>query len=1005
MSTSTLTPGDEKQDKKLNHVQEDADSRFDLTGAEKRGTINMDDFERNFGENADSGREDSNIDKLRNQESEGDGTAPWKTDVPGPAGSSTWQKIRTVAKKRGWIPTVLALFGIGGAGLAGVLGPMALPINLMENLSISNDSSSTSLERRFMKVFGFSTKESDPICAKTSKNIKCKMGRISNKALSQLAKKGVVAFDYDGKKTGYPTKNPTGYTIEVDGKKLNIASGDLTGYLVKNPKTAAKILGTKGAFNLRLKAWSGKYINKKLFSTFGVSKNGGVADGEKSTKKTVSEKYKESLQKLRDKIPGLEKLTGPSGVVETVEKKISGHLSKSKKAGAAYTLAVAGCISVKAPSYIAAGVAGVQLAQLLPIISDVILSPGSKIKASGVDITNSITPSDAENVGNLVTTKTARPSDGKMTSALDSVYLQSALGINKNKPAVSNDFTPGIGVLKNKAFVAANQAEKASESTCNALMSPAAMYTALAVDSATTIAASATIVGGLVKIVASFAITEIATKVTVKLAGNLAKDAIEFVGKNDKIAVAEGEQFGDVLGISAASFFSSGGMARNLPTLKTSQLSDFAMMQTENENFQKDMDIASLSPFDITSRYTFLGSIVYDMNMTSVANGTYSGGFFSSLLNLAHLPIANLSQDTSAATNFTDNSCGYAADFGLETANEADTPAINMAGMPCTGLTSDQANMSTDDALTLIQNEGWLDETQDIPDGATIDDLVGNYIIEGTPLSDFIETCGSPQTGDYLFNSAGCTTTSSTKSTTKVAANSVDASGCYTKEDGTKICSSDSGDFSDANTAGVKDPRSLQAISVFLLDFQAIQAINGEDDSSTISAPQADTGSVDGQPAGTVKKGKGWGLQNNTDYSSATCADGTTDAGTYTHPTAHFTIRKCAFDDAYVNALVSQNVVTMFNAARADGVTLSITNSFRSYEEQQALRAKNCSGNNCSPPTAEPGNSQHERGLAIDFGACNTHSTACYKWLDKNGATYGYYNLDSEAWHWSVSGN
>ena len=62
----------------------------------------------------------------------------------------------------------------------------------------------------------------------------------------------------------------------------------------------------------------------------------------------------------------------------------------------------------------------------------------------------------------------------------------------------------------------------------------------------------------------------------------------------------------------------------------------------------------------------------------------------------------------------------------------------------------------------------------------------------------------------------------------------------------------------------------------------------------------------------------------------------------------------------------------------------------------------------CSPPTAPPGTSNHEQGTAIDF-TCNgggtlSSSSSCFSWLKSNAASYGFYNLPSEPWHWSVDG-
>lgn len=63
--------------------------------------------------------------------------------------------------------------------------------------------------------------------------------------------------------------------------------------------------------------------------------------------------------------------------------------------------------------------------------------------------------------------------------------------------------------------------------------------------------------------------------------------------------------------------------------------------------------------------------------------------------------------------------------------------------------------------------------------------------------------------------------------------------------------------------------------------------------------------------------------------------------------------------------------------------------------------------NTCTPPTARPGASQHERGLAIDF-TCNgntlTRTSPCYRWLTTHAHQYGLKNLPTEPWHWSTTG-
>lgn len=113
-----------------------------------------------------------------------------------------------------------------------------------------------------------------------------------------------------------------------------------------------------------------------------------------------------------------------------------------------------------------------------------------------------------------------------------------------------------------------------------------------------------------------------------------------------------------------------------------------------------------------------------------------------------------------------------------------------------------------------------------------------------------------------------------------------------------------------------------------------------------------------------------------------------------------------------VSQSIADNVAKMLEAARKDGVSLS-GGGYRSNARQIELRKKHCGSSNyaiyqmpsgqCSPPTARPGNSQHEKGLAIDFRNCGRGS-GCFRWLSNNAAKYGFYNLPSESWHWSVNG-
>jgi len=115
-----------------------------------------------------------------------------------------------------------------------------------------------------------------------------------------------------------------------------------------------------------------------------------------------------------------------------------------------------------------------------------------------------------------------------------------------------------------------------------------------------------------------------------------------------------------------------------------------------------------------------------------------------------------------------------------------------------------------------------------------------------------------------------------------------------------------------------------------------------------------------------------------------------------------------------VAAQIAGQLQALLTAARAGGLNLT-GGGYRSASQQITLRQAHCgasyyaiyqmSAGSCHPPTAPPGQSMHEVGLAIDFSSCGSHSTACYQWLSANASRFGFFNLPSEPWHWSINGH
>lgn len=118
-----------------------------------------------------------------------------------------------------------------------------------------------------------------------------------------------------------------------------------------------------------------------------------------------------------------------------------------------------------------------------------------------------------------------------------------------------------------------------------------------------------------------------------------------------------------------------------------------------------------------------------------------------------------------------------------------------------------------------------------------------------------------------------------------------------------------------------------------------------------------------------------------------------------------------------VHQSIASNVAAMIDAASAAGHSLG-GGGYRSSASQIALRRAHCGTSNyaiyempssqCSPPTARPGASMHERGLALDLtcsgSLIRSRSNSCFQWLAANASSYGFFNLPSEPWHWSTNG-
>ncbi len=422
---SRLNPAEQA---KFDQISAGSDSGSELSDREKDA---INDLESQF-DNKDSdlnpNQNDSASTAVNDQESSVPGNGFYQ---PSAGKKKSPVTFKSLLKKRGPIAAIVGILGLGGGIMGIFLSPATMLQNIMENFTWKNDSASVVKETRMKKVINRMLGSGDDAGICNNKKIKCKTGRLSNKALTKFKKSGLVPVDSDGKeidikKRGYPEKNPSHWKVEGlnDGKPIE--SSKLKDELLKkeNRKIASKVYGRTGLFKMRFHAWTGKHISK-LYDKFKLKRNSAISKIDKKLG------VKEKANKFKEKLPGFNDDKAIGGINERVTK----STEKLKKGGLVYVAAAGICLALKLPNIIASGVAAIQLAPLLGLVMDVILSPGSQAKASGLDSSGGgVSQKKMENIRTILNQrgkkKRAENAEG---AGIDFPYFLAAMGGKKKK--------------------------------------------------------------------------------------------------------------------------------------------------------------------------------------------------------------------------------------------------------------------------------------------------------------------------------------------------------------------------------------------------------------------------------------------------------------------------------------------------------------------------------------------------------------------------------------------
>jgi hypothetical protein len=883
------------------------------------------------------------------------GGAGWKNNVMGAAGATAGLKsqgMKAALKKKSPTLAIIALVIGLMTGVAMFGGAALLPQSLLANLVQKfNSHQETSLTIRTNKLLAVKLADNVTHGSCSYVKIACRFKRPSNKLLAQLEKNGIEALNKNGEKieskTLFPNEKPAKYRFTNSiGEGIEVGPKEISSAIAKNSEFRDAM---HQATKTRFMSLS-DYVAKGVKARFGINyadKAKSVSDEKSLTAEAdelsaATDETAEALDGESDNAlkAYLKNMLGEYG------DELAQKLSKSSKGDAIGFGAGLICIASDAPGLLIKANRSFQMAQLIKY-SMVFLSAFGAIKAGDG------TSTEAAAIGAALTAVV------KGKSAMDSggiIYATTGALPSNNK---YKKYSPGSNIIESMGGVNKVLGSRTKKDICNIAANPA---TGAAIDAGLAAAAPETLGLSLVALGINAALGYGISVVIGYAVPPLIKAAVDrlpvdkimkyFLG--DLTQNLEGEPVGDAITSGAAHVMGQTSNAGGNMPLTVKQAVAYDNLTNQVQLAYAEEDRATKSPLDASSPNTFMGSLISKLTPYYMGTGLGSGFMSNSMASIGKMITGSFSMvlqpvTASAASQNPSDEYKLCEDPEITDNDIAAGPFCNIIY----GIPNKYLDKEPDDIVDSLVASGDIDE----------------------------ETGNAKDDSDYANWLANCT-----DGTTENARN------CTLNDD------------QNAEYAVYTIDHRIQiSIDEEEVDSATVDSIAGGSSSDTDSSSDSDQPVGDGEtPANVKSSGKGWTLKDGVDYSNVQCASGTTDEGVYKHPTRKFKVRLCNTALGEVASIISLKIKDMVDDAKKDEVTLT-GSSFRSYETQQKLYAENCSSGYCNPPTAAPGNSNHERGIATDFSNIS-RGNPVWNWLAKNAKKYGYYNLPSETWHWSVDG-
>lgn len=668
MPTSTFTPGDEKQEEKLNPGQQDYDRRFnDIAQAEERGTF--DDIANNYdGSTADPSQEDANVRKLQERENVNPENPGWANNVTDAPKTDKGAVIKNLAKKKGPIAAILSAVGVGGFGISMLFSPSIMLVQLKETMMDKFNTQLTSMESRTTKLmqskFDGTTKG---VCgAKIS--VACRYSSMSNKEVERFKAAGI---EVKGKSVLGRTL-PESFTFNGSDP---IPASKFASTLESDVKFRSAV---KVAYNPRFAGFTDE-VWQSIASRLGINKTRALPDGDdaakekaieeetKSGKKNISvpedtvnctkdctdangnpltqEEIKAQQAAAAEAAQSASESTERTAVVDIAAmtaKKGVNVLENAVKITSGIDIPCQAYSAVRGLGYAAKTVRAIQLARYAMIF----LNTADQIKAGTAK------PEDVAYLGGVLTTLSIDAKSAvKRKAAMDSFGVKYAMfGEVGKTDTYMSQFMAGGGLTGDlisftnaidNQFKILNIANP--RSVCATLNNGWVQFGSIAAGIVLLLIPGANIAMTTVDV--AKAVGSAALGIGLAFLPDLMKDIV--AGTVTKNLV--GEDAGNAIASGSGSMMSQLAQAGGNAAMSVDDA--VAYQQTQNEvvaQYAAD-ERATKSPLDASSKYTFLGSIVNSLT-PYVSNLSTPGSSFLSVASLLGSAFKSVIPTSSAAT-------------------------------------------------------------------------------------------------------------------------------------------------------------------------------------------------------------------------------------------------------------------------------------------------------------------------------------------------------------------